>query len=1107
MYSVATQNLYHDGLGQGPYTTTLVGDMSSVPDGTQTTIHVTSTWDAANWGAAPSGWADGELTSTNPDHFLITVQPGDDFQIGSEYVKLVTKTSSSVWVVQRGISSAGTNGGGNEPTHPSGTTIIPICQAVDNVSTGNNGGGGYLHWDFVDSPDGTNPADWKVDFGSHPVSRGNYRVDSGYLFRYGAITNKSLWGTGPTGGVTSHPYFGGQQAAGDGNGYQKHVSMASGNDSLFFDSTYFVGGGLFSVANSSAVQSLGGSLYQYSEAGAPAVAYGTGSVLARKHFPTVAKTYGQTLVDVSGPGVILGSGSSDNYKYCIANADGECHAGSHKNDEFFNLPNLDNFWCSGGENPTALHDICMGNFAAMGVAVMQYKTVNDSTGALSYRPLARTFANFGGMNGNIKLTYAGEWALYHVVDLGDPNPASRIFALKVPPVPADDGINRGSFIPSPLTITPPSGQGITAARVKFGYAEQGSPANYYCTSRREQCVATGSSVNTSNPFSFAQTDSYSPTPCTTSCTIALPVYPLHTAYYQVEYLNAGGQVVALGDQGVSVENNAIGGSSSGGLPDTTPPTLSSIIASSITRSSAAISWSTNESSDTQVEYGATTSYGSSTTLNTSGISSHSVSLSGLSAGTLYHYRAKSRDTAGNLAVSVDLTFTTSAALDTTPPVVSVTAPLNNATVSNSITISATASDPAVSGALTSGLANVVFKVDGIVLVTDVSSPYSATLNTATLSNGTHTITARATDNASNLSALATITVTANNSVAPPPTPTLTVVLSASPNTGAAPISGVSLTAALTGTAAGNSNYYFYCNRNDTTTGTSTPPEVKYASDPNNPKTASSLCSYTTAGTYIAKVIVERNGLVSESRTNITISSPAPAAASPPSGGGSPAGSGGSVTVGGSAPVVVNVPPPTATPTAPPAAPSSSLELINDNGTFYLINNNQKFGITSPGILYSYGFEFKDATVASSADLAMPQGSLLLPGNGYLVKSDQDKTVYLISQNQRYAFVSEGVFRSLGFSFDHVFNVTDPELQSLPQAANIDNAQSQHLPGVDINRNGTIYWVSADNKLHGYPSLAVYNSWHRDSDFSQVVPANSSDLLMPVGEPVTMRVVE
>jgi hypothetical protein len=99
--------------------------------------------------------------------------------------------------------------------------------------------------------------------------------------------------------------------------------------------------------------------------------------------------------------------------------------------------------------------------------------------------------------------------------------------------------------------------------------------------------------------------------------------------------------------------------------DTTGPTITSVSSSSVTNSGATISWSTDEASDTQVQYGMTTGYGSTTTLNPSRVTSHSATLTGLAAGTTYHYRVLSRDAAGNLAVSGDFTFTV---MDGDPPV-------------------------------------------------------------------------------------------------------------------------------------------------------------------------------------------------------------------------------------------------------------------------------------------------------------------------------------------------------------------------------------------------------------------------------------------------------
>jgi len=97
----------------------------------------------------------------------------------------------------------------------------------------------------------------------------------------------------------------------------------------------------------------------------------------------------------------------------------------------------------------------------------------------------------------------------------------------------------------------------------------------------------------------------------------------------------------------------------GGPPDTTPPVISNIAAGSITANSAIITWTTDELSNSVVDYGLTTSYGS-TTSNSTNVTSHSISLAGLSASTLYHYRVSSTDPSNNTATSGDNTFTTSA---------------------------------------------------------------------------------------------------------------------------------------------------------------------------------------------------------------------------------------------------------------------------------------------------------------------------------------------------------------------------------------------------------------------------------------------------------------
>jgi hypothetical protein len=88
------------------------------------------------------------------------------------------------------------------------------------------------------------------------------------------------------------------------------------------------------------------------------------------------------------------------------------------------------------------------------------------------------------------------------------------------------------------------------------------------------------------------------------------------------------------------------------------PVISGVTASAITSSGVTITWNTNTASNAQVNYGLSASYGSATALAPGMVTTQSVTLTGLSASTTYHYQALSKDAQGNLSSSGDYTFTT-----------------------------------------------------------------------------------------------------------------------------------------------------------------------------------------------------------------------------------------------------------------------------------------------------------------------------------------------------------------------------------------------------------------------------------------------------------------
>ncbi|MCA9391722.1 fibronectin type III domain-containing protein [candidate division WWE3 bacterium] len=98
------------------------------------------------------------------------------------------------------------------------------------------------------------------------------------------------------------------------------------------------------------------------------------------------------------------------------------------------------------------------------------------------------------------------------------------------------------------------------------------------------------------------------------------------------------------------------------LADTTGPVITNITTNTGT-DSVGITWVTDESATSQIEYGVTSSYGNLTTKDTALVAGHSVGIINLDELTTYHFRIRSADADGNEAVSDDHYFTTGVGSD------------------------------------------------------------------------------------------------------------------------------------------------------------------------------------------------------------------------------------------------------------------------------------------------------------------------------------------------------------------------------------------------------------------------------------------------------------
>jgi len=103
------------------------------------------------------------------------------------------------------------------------------------------------------------------------------------------------------------------------------------------------------------------------------------------------------------------------------------------------------------------------------------------------------------------------------------------------------------------------------------------------------------------------------------------------------------------------------------------------------------------------------------------------------------------------------TLTYAGPADSTPPVVSVTAPAAGSTVRGTVAVSSSTATDNV------GIQGVQFKLDGVLLgVEDTAAPYTVQWNTASVANGSHSLVAVARDWRGNVTTSAAVEVTVGN---------------------------------------------------------------------------------------------------------------------------------------------------------------------------------------------------------------------------------------------------------------------------------------------------------------------------------------------------------
>lgn len=198
--------------------------------------------------------------------------------------------------------------------------------------------------------------------------------------------------------------------------------------------------------------------------------------------------------------------------------------------------------------------------------------------------------------------------------------------------------------------------------------------------------------------------------------------------------------------------------------DTTPPQVSLTAPANNATVSGSVTVSANASDNVGVTRVSYFLDGSSTAFSNDTSSPYTSTWTSSSVANGNHtIRATATDAAGNIANSQIITINVqNTVADTTRPTTSITSPANNATAVGIVTVNATATDNI-------GVTKLELLIDGTLAATDTASPYIYSINTTTLSEGTHTLTTRAYDAANNQQLSNPITINVDNI---PPAPLL-----------------------------------------------------------------------------------------------------------------------------------------------------------------------------------------------------------------------------------------------------------------------------------------------------------------------------------------------
>ena len=252
-----------------------------------------------------------------------------------------------------------------------------------------------------------------------------------------------------------------------------------------------------------------------------------------KSQPVIAYAGANILQDISSPATGNIITDSTIWRYCVAYVAGECRMDSAVNDAYLSVP------YTGGASPSNF-GYCMTNalsqnwpctntLAANASQIIQSRDDVPDPDALNWRRLGMGFM---GPGRQYEFSTAvpdptGQWAVF-ACNWCD-GVRNELLMAKLPPMPTVGTAQpMNDFEPLVVTLGPDAAHDL--ARVRFGYAENGHPADLFCTTRQETCSTT---EDPSMPFAY-ESEQPDWKNCVSGCVIQVPTLPGRVVYYAID---------------------------------------------------------------------------------------------------------------------------------------------------------------------------------------------------------------------------------------------------------------------------------------------------------------------------------------------------------------------------------------------------------------------------------------------------------------------------------------------------------------------------------------------------------------------------------------------